>query len=180
MIKQITINADNVVTGASIGGFIPGGIDVEEIPEEVMNCPKKWTYVNGAFKPNPNYSDNSLQLAKENKIAESKERLAEWLATNPMQYTDGNYYSVTEEKQSLLNSNLASYERANAAGVPYPLKWNSTGAECAEWTYSDLLMLSLAIAAYVAPKVSMQQAIELEIKAAETMEQLDKVVITYD
>lgn len=180
MVKQITIDENNVVTGASIGGFIHGGFDVEEIPEEVMSCPKKWTYVNGAFKPNPNYSDNSLQLAKENKIAESKEQLAEWLDTNPMQYTDGNYYSVTEEKQALLNSNLASYERAKAAGIPYPLKWNSTGAVCTEWEYSDLLMLSLTIADYVAPKVSMQQALELEIKAAETMEQLNKVVITYD
>ena len=55
MVKQITIDDSNVVTGASIGGFIPGGVDVEEIPEEVMNCPKKWTYVDGAFKPNQGY-----------------------------------------------------------------------------------------------------------------------------
>ena len=180
MVKQITVDKNNVVTGASIGGFIHGGFDVEDIPQEVMRCPEKWIYTDGNFAPNPNYTDNSLQLAKENKIAESKEQLAEWLATNPIQYTDDNYYSVTEEKQALLNSNLASYERAKAAGIDYPLKWNSTGAECTEWEYSDLLMLSLTIANYVAPKVSMQQAIELEIKAAETMEQLNKVVITYD
>lgn len=55
MVKQITIDDSNVVTGASIGGFIPGGVDVEEIPEEVMNCPKKWTYVDGEFKPNQGY-----------------------------------------------------------------------------------------------------------------------------
>ena len=121
-----------------------------------------------------------VEAAKADMIQRSKELLAEWLSRNPMLYTDGNYYSVTEEKQSLLNSNLASYERAKAAGIDYPLKWNSTGAECTEWEYSELLALSLSIAAYVAPKVAMQQAIELEIKAAETMEQLDKVVIIYE
>ena len=121
-----------------------------------------------------------VEATKADMIQRSKELLAEWLSRNPMLYTDGNYYSVTEEKQSLLNSNLASYERAKTAGIDYPLKWNSTGAECTEWEYSELLALSLSIAAYVAPKVAMQQAIELEIKATETMEQLDKVVISYE
>ena len=106
--------------------------------------------------------------------------LSEWLASNPMLYSDGNYYSVTEEKQSLLNSNLASYERATAAGIPYPLKWNSTGAECVEWEYTDLTALSLSIAAYVAPKVSTQQAVEVQIRACETKEEVDGVVISYE
>lgn len=55
MVKQIKIDENNVVTGASIGGYIPDGVDVEEIPEEVMNCPQKWTYVDGTFKPNQGY-----------------------------------------------------------------------------------------------------------------------------
>ena len=55
MIQQITNHQNNVVTGASIGGFIPGGIDVEEIPEEVMSCPSKWLYKDGNFKENPDY-----------------------------------------------------------------------------------------------------------------------------
>ena len=117
---------------------------------------------------------------KKSKIAESKTKLAEWLANNPLLYSDGKYYSVTEEKQSLLNSNIASYERAKALGIEYPLKWNSTGEECTEWTYESLVTLSLTIAAYVAPKVSHQQSIEIQIKACETAEELDKVVISYD
>ena len=134
---------------------------------------------NALYLIDKNYIED-VEATKADMIQRSKELLAEWLSRNPMLYTDGNYYSVTEEKQSLLNSNLASYERAKAAGIDYPLKWNSTGAECTEWEYSELLILSLSIAAYVAPKVATQQAIELEIKAAETMEQLDKVVIIYE
>lgn len=124
--------------------------------------------------------EKSLEECKEEKIALSKLMLSEWLANNPMLYSDGNYYSVTEEKQSLLNSNLASYERATAAGIPYPLKWNSTGAECTEWEYADLIALSLSIAAYVAPKVSTQQAVEVQIRACETKEEVDGVVISYE
>ena len=124
--------------------------------------------------------EKSLEECKEEKIALSKLMLSEWLANNPMLYSDGNYYSVTEEKQSLLNSNLASYERATAAGLDYPLKWNSTGAECTEWEYADLIALSLSIAAYVAPKVSTQQAVEVQIRACETKEEVDSVVISYE
>ena len=133
----------------------------------------------------PSASDNTnslktLEELKSNKITESKIKLAEWLETHPMAYSDGNSYSVTAEKQSLLNSNLASYERATQAGIPYSLKWNSTGSECTPWDYTDLLTLSLTIAGYVAPKVSKQQAIELQIKACETVDELNEIVIDYD
>ena len=123
-----------------------------------------------------------IEGAKTYKIAESKEKLAEWLASHPMTYKDGKQYSVTAEKQSLLNGNLSSYERAQGASpsVKYPLKWNATGEECTEWEYEDLVGLSLAIAAYVAPKVAEQQAIEIAINACSTIEELNGVVISYE
>ena len=184
MICQITIDSSNVITGWSIGGYIPNGIDIPQIPEFVItscDC-HKWCYTEEkGFYENLDYvPPDIISDLKEAKIAESKTRLAEWLANNPLLFSDGKYYSVTEEKQSLLNSNIASYERAEALGVEYPLKWNSTGEECVEWSYTDLVTLSLTIAAYVAPKVSPQQSIELKIKACDTTEELDRVVISYD
>lgn len=128
----------------------------------------------------PVVTTEEIEAHKTKRIQESKILLANWLNDNPILYSDGKYYSVTEEKQALLNGNLASYERATKAGVEYPLKWNSTGEECTEWNYNDLLTLSLSIAAYVAPKVAMQQNIELNIKACETMDEIDAVVIDYD
>lgn len=124
----------------------------------------------------------NIDDAKVLKVAESKEKLAEWLANHPMTYKDGKQYSVTAEKQSLLNGNLSSYERAQGASpsVKYPLKWNATGEECTEWEYEDLVGLSLAIAAYVAPKVAEQQAIEIAINACSTIEELNGVVIAYE
>lgn len=125
-------------------------------------------------------SSDDIANFKTKRIQESKMLLAKWLNDNPILYTDGKYYSVTEEKQALLNGNLASYERAKSVGVEYPLKWNSTGSSCLEWEYNDLLALSLTIAGYVAPKVAIQQNIELDIKACETMDEIDSIVIDYD
>ena len=123
---------------------------------------------------------DDINLLKTHKIKQSKLLLKEWLEKSPMQYTDGKYYSVTEEKQSLLNGKLDSYERAQAAGIDYPLRWNSTGDECIEWTYEELVGLSLAIAAYVAPKVSIQQSIEVAINNCSTIEEINEIVINYD
>ena len=175
------INENNVVTSLLRAGYIDGAVDVTaDVPDDFE--PLKYKYVDGAFIENPDYVPPSTDISAEKlaKIEESKTKLAEWLANNPLLYSDGKYYSVTEEKQSLLNSNIASYERAEALGIEYPLKWNSTGEECTEWTYESLVTLSLTIAAYVAPKVSKQQSIEIAIKSCETAEELDKVVISYD
>ena len=175
------INENNVVTTLLRAGYIEGAVDTpDDIPEDFE--PYKYKLENGSFLLNPDYVPPSADISAEKlaKIEESKTKLAEWLANNPLLYSDGKYYSVAEEKQSLLNSNIASYERAKALGIEYPLKWNSTGEECVEWTYTDLVTLSLTIAAYVAPKVSKQQSIEIAIKSCETAEELDKVVISYD
>lgn len=134
----------------------------------------------GEIIPNLDYVSSELNIYRDEAIKKSKVLLAQWLEDNPLLYSDGKYYSVTEEKQSLLNSNLASYERATQAGIEYPLKWNSTGAECELWSYTDLLALSLSIAAYVAPKVSMQQSYEIQIKSCNTIEEIDSIVIDYD
>lgn len=125
-------------------------------------------------------TEEEINQYKSKRIQESKSELGQWLIYNPMQFTDGKFYSVTEEKQSLLNGNLASYERATKAGIDYPLKWNSTGEECVEWSYEDLITLSLSIAAYVAPRVSAQQALEIQIKNCTTMEELESIEIKYE
>ena len=161
--------------------------DGSELAEKIIRLYPNFEFV---FDDNGNIADvtatepivtaEEIEAHKTKRIQESKILLAKWLNDNPILYTDGKYYSVTEEKQALLNGNLASYERAKSVGIEYPLKWNSTGSSCLEWEYNDLLALSLTIAAYVAPKVAIQQNIELDIKACETMEDIDAVVIDYD
>ena len=80
----------------------------------------------------------------------------------------------------MLTSNLALYQISTAAGLPFKLTWNSTGDECVEWTYENLAALALAIGTYVKPFVSYQQELELAIKAASTMDELESIEISYD
>lgn len=124
--------------------------------------------------------EQSLEPIKNNKISESKTALSEYLASHPLQWSDGKYYSVTSEKQALLTSNLALYQISASAGQPFKLTWNSTGDECVEWAYEELAALALAIGTYVKPFVSRQQELELAIKACTTMEELDAIEINYD
>lgn len=124
--------------------------------------------------------EQSLEPIKNNKIYESKTALSEYLASHPLQWSDGKYYSVTSEKQALLTSNLALYQISASAGQPFKLTWNSTGDECVEWAYEELAALALAIGTYVKPFVSHQQELEIAIKACTTMEELDAIEINYD
>ena len=162
----------------------PAALEItdEEYKQLDINNLNKYMIVDNTIieKPDNSIVLNDIDDFKNYKIQQSKIILSEWLEDNPMLYTDGKYYSVTAEKQSLLNGNLASYERAKAINVEYPLKWNSTGSECTPWDYTDLLALSLTIAGYVAPKVSKQQEIELQIKACTTVEEVNEIVINYD
>lgn len=121
----------------------------------------------------------SIEAVKAAKIADSKTQLAAYLEAHPLTYSNGKQYSVTAEKQSLLTSALARYQIATAAGVQTALKWNATGEECTVWEYADLAALALAIAAYVEPLVSQQQATEVAINACTTVAEVEAITIAY-
>lgn len=124
--------------------------------------------------------ETKLNEIKDTKIAKSKSDLKEYLASHPLQWIDGEYYSVTEEKQSLLTSNLAAYQISVAIGDPVELTWNTTGERCKVWTYENLAALSLAIVRYVKPIVSKQQDIEIQIKNCSSKEEVEAVEIKYE
>ena len=60
MVKQITVDENNVVRCCSMGGYIKGGIDVEDIPPEVMLCPQAWKYEDGGFVVNEEYEEQAV------------------------------------------------------------------------------------------------------------------------
>lgn len=121
----------------------------------------------------------SVNDLREQRIADSKADLAAWLADNPLTWTDGKKYAVTSEKQAQLTSALAVQQVAESAGVERELRWNSTGDECTVWQYADLCALALAIAAYVEPRVSIQQAAEVDLRNAATAEEVLAVAWNY-
>lgn len=121
---------------------------------------------------------------KRKKIQESKELLAAWLADNPMlseiHNHDGEYYTVTQEKQAQLTQLLMLYSISVAGGAELQLTWNSTGGVCEDWTYEELSTLSFQIAGYVLPRVKMQQEYEVQINACATAEEVEAIEIEYE
>ena len=118
--------------------------------------------------------------AKAQKIAQTKSDLEAYLLTHPLQWTDGEYYSITQEKQNQLTSKIMAATMAQTLSQPYDLKWNSTGDVCKAWTLADLSALAFAIDARVTALVTYQQAQEVAIRNAVTLEALEAIVVDYD
>lgn len=121
-----------------------------------------------------------LAARKVERIAESKAQLSDYLLCHPMQWTDGQYYAITAEKQQQLTSKIMSATLAAQTGTPYSLTWNATGEECQAWTLENLTALAFAIDARVTSLVSYQQAREVEMRDASTLEALEAIPVDYD
>ena len=121
-----------------------------------------------------------LAARKAERIAESKAQLSDYLLCHPMQWTDGQYYAITAEKQQQLTSKIMSATLAAQTAQPYALTWNATGEECQAWTLENLTALAFAIDARVTSLVSYQQAQEVAMQAASTLEALEAIPVDYD
>ena len=132
------------------------------------------------WKSRQEYLSEQLEKAKASKIAQSKEELEKFFANHPLLFKDNNYYSVTQEKQSLLNSALTLYNLKIQSEQEAVFKWNATGERCIDMSIEDGCELAIAIGNYVEPYVSHQQDIELQIKGCNTMKELEAVVIDYE
>lgn len=121
----------------------------------------------------------TLQELKDARIAQSKTDLETYLAAHPLQWTDSEYYSITAEKQNQLTSKIMAATMAQALSTDYTLTWNSTGEVCKEWTLQDLSALAFAIDARVTKLVGYQQAQEVAMRNAETLDELNAIVVDY-
>ena len=128
--------------------------------------------------------DGGLDAIKSSKITESKVKQADYLSTHPLTSSaHGNklgIYSVTEEKQALMTSQYISYQAEKTVNPDAKLTWNESGKSCEIWTEEEFLQLVIEIKNYVYPLVSYQQAVEEEIQAASTLDELEAIVIDYD
>lgn len=118
---------------------------------------------------------DGLSAAKDAKIKQSKKDLETYLATHPLLWTDGEYYSITEDKQNQLTATIVA---AQVDGEPP--EWNSTGLVCKVWDITELSMLGSAIKKRAKALVKYQQTQEIAMNAAETLEALDAIEVDYD
>ena len=121
-----------------------------------------------------------LESIKAERVAQSKTDLETYLLEHPLQWTDGEYYAITAEKQNQLTSKIMAATMAQTMSTDYTLTWNSTGEVCKEWALTDLYALAFAIDARVTALVTYQQTKEVEMRNAETMEELEAITVNYD
>lgn len=131
-----------------------------------------------------NKLDQSLDTVKANKIAESKKLLEQYYKENPLFSTvhksEGEYYSITSDKQSYLSLMISLCEQAEELGQQFTPTWNATGESCEPWTKTELKQLALQIAQRVYPAVSKQQSYEKQIEQMENVEEIQNLEITYE
>lgn len=128
--------------------------------------------------------EEDLTYLKEEKIKNSKEKLQQFLLSHPLYSNAHNgifdYYTVTEEKQSLLTSEFMGYQVLKAAGIETNFSWNAEGKPCEVWKEEEGVQLIGEIRAYIKPLIEYQQKKEILIKAATTKEEIENILIDYD
>lgn len=130
------------------------------------------------YTPDLKLVDLSAEINR--RIQKSKADLEVYLETHPLQWTDGEYYSITSKKQNQLTSKVMAATMAQTMSTGYTLTWNSTGDVCKEWALPDLSALAFAIDARVTALVSYQQAQEVAMREAATQEALEAIEVNYD
>ena len=119
--------------------------------------------------------EDGLAAAKTAKIKKSKDDLESYLEAHPLLWTDGEYYSITEQKQNQLTATIVA---AQVDGEPP--EWNSTGGVCKVWDVSELGALGSTIKKRAKALVKYQQTKEVEMNNAETLEALNVITVDYD
>lgn len=179
----IPLDEEQSATFLQYNGFVTITSSEEEYEEgffrtvyEVTPNLEAWEAWKASLPPEP----DALEEAKADKISKSKTDLADYLETHPLQWTDGEYYSITAEKQQQLTSKIMAATMAQTLSTEYTLTWNSTGEVCKEWTLQDLSALAFAIDARVTALVTYQQTQEVAMRNAATLEDLEAIVVDYD
>lgn len=156
--------------------------DETEVAQNWVYDPETQTFAEPP-KPEPEPEpepEPDLESIKAERIAQSKTDLETYLLEHPLQWTDGEYYAITAEKQNQLTSKIMAATMAQTMSTDYTLTWNSTGEVCKEWTLPDLYALAFAIDARVTALVTYQQTKEVAMRNAETMEELEAITVNYD
>lgn len=109
----------------------------------------------------------------------NKEALANYLANNPLLWTDGEYYGVTQEDQIEMQTDLNAYQIKIASDPDWKLEWHNVKKACKEFTLEDFKQLLSDIIDYVYPLRRHQEAIKEAIYNAATKDEVTAIEIDY-
>lgn len=172
--KMKDLSSKIIDTNSEISGV---NSKIEDINSQIEN-------VNAQLNPVIDYGKMSLEELQEYKIQESKDLLKEYLKVHPIVSTcrggkEGTY-SITEEKQSLMTSQYASFKVEQTVNPSVVLKWNETGKSCEEWTEEEFLQLLMEIKYRVEPLVEYQRKYEEKVVGCSSKNDVLAISFNYD
>jgi hypothetical protein len=123
----------------------------------------------------------SLEDAKDFRQQENKQILKTFLDENPILWTDGSYYGVSEQDQSEMITDLTLYNLKHSTGqTDWKLEWHNKKKSCREFTLEEFYQLVNAIANFVYPYRKLQEYYKEKIYACESVDELLDLEFIYD
>ncbi len=180
----LKIDVDNNILSV-LNTFDYNDNDIELTESEYLNALRynKFDPNTRLFSELRHGSKSELDELITSTISKSKILLEKWLEENPLfstvHNTAGEYYTVTQEKQTQLTQMITLATLAAQTGIPFIPTWNSTSNVCEEWTIEELTALTFEITRYVLPRVKKQQDYEVQIREATTKEEVESIEIDY-
>lgn len=193
-VYNVILDDEGYWTGQfSIVGKLEGSIPMKSIPDEAdrlkQRCYKpvdeKWEYYPERYEIlSKEVELSKLQLVKNRlfKRVEScaKEYFATTTATSAAHGGVAAQYAIDETSRSLLADEIKMCEVAKTRGREYQPSWNAAGQNCThDWTYEELLDLSLDLAAVIKPAVNRKIMLMNQIMEATTLEELESIDISF-
>ena len=122
----------------------------------------------------------SLEEYKQYRQTQNKEALASFLKNNPLLWTDGKYYGVTEEDQNEMLTDKSAYEFKQSIGqTNWKLEWHSVKSACREFSINEFAALLNAIVDFVYPYRQLEMSYKESIYNANTKEDVKAIKLIY-
>lgn len=146
-------------------------VDVSKEPHEV---------VYGLTNTEAKLASMTLDEYKNYRQEENKALLAKFLKENPILWTDGLYYGVTQEDQNEMNLDLSTYQFKQSIGdTEWKLQWHSVKSDCRDFTMEEFGALLNAIVNFVYPYRQLEMQYKEAIYSATTKEDISAVELIY-
>ena len=127
------------------------------------------------------YEAMTLEEYKEKCQTENKAALAKFLKNNPILWTDGLYYGVTQEDQNEMNLDLTTYRLKQSMGdSKWKLQWHSIKSDCRDFTEEEFLALLNAIIEFVYPYRQIEMNYKEAIYTSTTKEEVAEIKLIYE
>ena len=112
---------------------------------------------------------------------ENKKRLEEFLKNNPICWTDGLYYGVTQEDQNEMNLDLSTYQLKQTIGdTAWKLQWHSIKSDCRNFSEEEFVGLLNSIIEFVYPYRQLEMKYKEAIFTAKSKEEVREIDLTYN